>query len=355
VCAAIRKLAAILAADIAGYGKLVGADEEGTLEELRTLHREFLDPEIERHHGRVVKRTGDGILVEFASVVDGVRCAIAVQQGIAQRNASIPPGRRIEFRIGIHLGDVVIEDDGDLMGDGVNIAARLEGIADPGGISVSEDAWRHARGKITVEFLDLGDRQLKHVAFPVRVYSASPLALRASAAPMGLPSAYPPLPDKPSIAVLPFLNLGGQDREYLAEAITEDIITALSRWHWFFVISRNSSFAYKGRAVDVKQIGRELGIRYVLEGSVRQNGARLRVTGQLIDVATAAHIWADSFDRELTDIFALQDEITEQVVNAIEPAMLQSEGIRIIRKNLKDLNAFSSFQRGMALQQNVAE
>jgi adenylate cyclase len=348
MCAAARKLATILAADIAGYGRLVGVDEEGTLETLRALRRELIDPTIERHRGRVVKRTGDGILIEFVSVVDAVRCAMAVQQAMVTRNAGIPSARRIEFRVGINLGDIVVEEDGDLMGDGVNIAARLEGIADPGGIMLSDDAWRQARGKVTVEAVDLGERRLKNIELPVRVYGISPAASEAPAAPAASPRPHPPLPDKPSIAVLPFLNLtGNPDQEYFADAITEDIVTALSRWHWFFVIARNSSFAYKNRAVDVKQIGRELGVRYVLEGSVQRSATRVRATGQLIDSATAAHIWADTIDRDIADIFALQDAITEQVVTAIEPAMLQSEGARIVRKNPKDLTAFDCFQRGM--------
>src|SRR5208282_2595999 len=346
--APVRKLATILAADIVGYSRLTGADEENTLERLRALRRELLDPVIEQHRGRVVKRIGDGILVEFASVVDSVRCAVALQQGMAVRNAGVAPDRCIVFRIGINLGDIVVEEDGDLMGDAVNIAARLEGIADPGGIMLSEDAWRQALGKITIEFADLGERELKNIALPVHVYSASPEGLSSSDAPIASRPVYPPLPDRPSIAVLPFLNMGGQpEQEYLADAITEDLLTALSRWRWFFVIARNSSFAYKNRAVDVKQIGRELGVRYLLEGSVRQGGTRVRITGQLIDVSTAAHIWADNFDRELADIFALQDEITENVVSAIEPAMLHSEGVRIVRKNPKDLSAFDCFQRGM--------
>ncbi len=345
---AARKLATILAADIVGYSRLTGIDEEGTLERLRALRRELLDPAIDQHRGEVVKRVGDGILVEFASVVDAVRCAIALQQGMAVRNADVPPDRRIVYRIGINLGDIVVEEDGDLMGDVVNIAARLEGIADPGGIVLSEDAWRQARGKITVEFVDQGERELKNIALPVRVYSASPSGLKSSNVPVASRPSYPPLPDRPSIAVLPFLNFGGhQEQEYFADAITEDIVTGVSRWRWFFVIARNSSFAYKNRAVDVKQIGRELGVRYLLEGSVQQSGTRVRITGQLIDVATAAHVWADTFDRELADIFALQDEITEYVVSAIEPAMLHSEGVRIVRKNPKDLSAFDSFQRGM--------
>ena len=346
--AAVRKLATILAADIVGYSRLTGADEDGTLERLRVLRRELLDPAIEQHRGRVVKRIGDGILVEFASVVDAVRCAVALQQGMAVRNAGVAPDRRIVFRIGINFGDIVVEEDGDLMGDAVNIAARLQAIADPGAIVLAEDAWRQARGKITIEFADLGDRELKNIAVPVHVYSASPASPNSPDVPIASRPVYPPLPDRPSIAVLPFLNLGGQqEQEYFADAITEDIVTALSRWHWFFVIARNSSFAYKGRAVPVKQIGRELGVRYLLEGSIRHSGTRVRITAQLIDVATAAHIWADNFDRELADIFALQDEITERVVSAIEPAMLHSEGARIVRKNPKDLSAFDCFQRGM--------
>lgn len=346
--AAARKLATILAADIAGYGRLISADEEGTLDALRTLRRDLIDPTIEQHHGRVVKRTGDGILVEFASVVDAVRCALAVQQGMVARNTSIPPAKRIEFRVGINLGDIVVEEDGDLMGGGVNIAARLEGMAEPGVILLSEDAWRQARGRVAAEFVDLGERQLKNIELPVRVYSISPTAPETPAAQGPSRGPYPPLPDKPSIAVLPLLNLTGDpDQEYFADAITEDIVTALSRWRWFFVIARNSSFAYKNRAVDVKQIGRELGARYVLEGSVQRNATRVRVTGQLIDCATAAHIWADTIDGDMADIFALQDEITAQVVTAIEPAMLQSEGARLVRKDPVDLTAFDCFQRGM--------
>lgn len=343
-----RKLAAILTADIVGFSQLTGADEEGTLEALRAIRRDIVDRVIDEYRGRVVKRMGDGVLVEFGSAVDAVRCAIALQQSMTARNASVPAPKRMEFRIGINLGDVVVEEDGDLMGDAVNIAARLESIADSGGIALSEDAWRQARGKTSVEFADSGYRELKNIALPVRVYSASAAALRTTDASSASQSSYPPLPDKPSIAVLPFLNLGGnQDQEYFADAIAEDIVTALSRWRWFFVIARNSSFIYKNRSVDVKQVGKELGVRYLLEGSVRRSGSRIRITGQLIDVVNAAHIWADNFDRELADIFALEDEITECVVSAIEPAMLHSEETRIARKRPSDLSAFDSYLRGM--------
>ena len=346
--AAQRKLATIMVADVVGYSRLAGIDEEGTLEALRALRHDLIDRVIEQHRGRVVKLMGDGMLVEFASAVEAVRCGITLQQDMAARNAGVPSNKRIVFRIGINFGDVVVEEDGDLMGDVVNIAARLESIADSGGIALSEDAWRQARGKISVEFADLGNRKLKNIALPVRVYSASADALYAPTGSGASRSAYPLLPDKPSIAVLPLLNLGGNpDQDYFADAIAEDIVTALSRWHWFFVIARNSSFVYKGRAVDVKQIGNELGVRYLLEGSVRRSGTRVRITAQLIDAVTSAHIWADNFDRELADIFALEDEITECVVSAIEPAMLQSEEIRIARKSPKDLSAFDCFLRGM--------
>jgi adenylate cyclase len=273
-----RKIAAILAADVVGYGRLTGADEDRTLARLRALRSDLIDPTIAIHHGRVVKRTGDGALVEFRSVVEAVRCAIEVQNGMVERNIGLPPERRIDFRIGIHLGDIVEESDGDLMGDGVNIAARLEGIAKPGAICLSEDAYRQVKARLNLAVSDLGDTQLKNIAEPIRVYSlevgaAAQAKPATQSKPVELEKAVASLalPDKPSIAVLPFQNMSGDpEQEYFSDGMVEDIITGLSRIKWLFVIARNSTFAYKGRAVDVKQIGRELGVRYVLEGSVRR-------------------------------------------------------------------------------------
>ena len=324
-----RKLAAILAADVVGYSRLAGADEDRTLSRLRGLRSDLVDPAIAAHHGRVVKRTGDGALVEFRSVVNAVSCAVEIQNAMVERNAGVPPERRIEFRIGIHLGDVVEESDGDLMGDGVNIAARLEGIAQPGAICLSEDAYRQVRARLDLEVIDLGQTQLKNIAEPVRVYSLQvglPAKAKA-AAPVELATGEKPvsrlaLPDKPSIAVLPFQNMSGDpEQEYFADGMVEDIITALSRARWLFVIARNSSFTYKGKAVDTKQVGRELGVRYVLEGSVRKAAARLRITGQLIDALTGAHLWADRFDGSMEDVFELQDKValSASITSLISP------------------------------------
>jgi TolB-like protein len=313
-----RKLAAILVADVVGYSRLAGADEVRTLARLRGLRSDLIDPAIAAHNGRIVKRTGDGSIIEFRSVVDAVRCAIEVQSGTVERNAGLPQERRIEFRIGIHLGDVVEEaDDGDLMGDGVNIAARLEGIAKPGAICLSEDAYRQVKSRLDLQVSDLGATQLKNIVEPIRVYS-----LQAGVAAQTPPAiktrpttkeetSPPPLPEKPSIAVLPFENMSGDpEQDYFCDGMVEDIITGLSRIKWLFVIARNSSFTYKGKAVDVRQVGRELGVRYVLEGSVRKAGPRVRITGQLVNALTGAHVWADRFDGELADIFDLQDQVT---------------------------------------------
>ena len=285
-----RRLAAILAADVIGYSRLMGADEEGTLERLKALRRELFDPKIAEHHGRIVKTTGDGPLVEFASIVDAVRCAVAVQQAIPERNTGIGADDRIELRIGINLGDLIVEGD-DLYGDGVNIAARVEALADAGGVFVSNTVYEHVRDRLPFAFEDLGEQQVKNITRPVRVYRI-PIAGKVPArGPLPLP------PDKPSIAVLPFQNISGDpEQEYFVDGMVEEIITALSRIRWLFVIARNSSLTYKGQAVDVKRVGRELGVRYVLEGSVRKAGGRVRITGQLIDAATGAHLWADRFD-----------------------------------------------------------
>jgi|SRR5579862_116773 len=332
-----RRLAAVLAADVVGYSRLMGADEEGTLARLNALRREFLEPTIEQYNGRVVKRTGDGILIEFGSAVDAARCAMQTQRGMVERNVAVPDDRRIEIRIGIHVGDIIIED-GDIFGDGVNIAARLESIARPGGICISDDAHRQVRDKLDFNFEDSGEQDLKNITRPVRVYRLHPEA----PASIGRPSASgPALPDKPSIAVLPFQNMSGDpEQDYFADGMVDDIITGLSRIKWLFVIARNSTFTYKGRAVDVKQVGRDLGVRYVLEGSVRKAVDRVRITGQLIDAATGAHVWAERYDRKSEDIFALQDEITLSVVGAIEPSLRMAEIERVKRKRPDSLDAY---------------
>jgi TolB-like protein len=300
-----RRLTAILAVDVAGYSRLMGADEEGTLTKLKAHRRALVDPKITEHRGRIVKTTGDGMLVEFASVVDAVRCAVEVQRAMAERNAEVPQDKRIEFRVGINVGDIII-DGGDIFGDGVNVAARLEGLAEPGGICVSARAQEDARGKVDLAFEDLGEQQLKNISQPLRVFR---VRLGATLARPALA-----LPSKPSIAVLPFQNMSGDpEQDYFADGMVEEIITALSRFRQLFVIARNSTFTYKGRNVDVKQVGRELGVRYVLEGSVRKAANRVRITGQLIDVTTNAHLWAERFDGTLEDIFDLQDHVATSV------------------------------------------
>lgn len=343
-----RKIAAILAADVVGYSLLAGADEDRTLARLRALRSDLIDPTIAVHHGRIVKRTGDGALVEFRSVVDAVRCAIEVQNGMVERNAGLPPERRIDFRIGIHLGDIVEESDGDLMGDGVNIAARLEGIAKPGAICLSEDAYRQVKARLDLVVSDLGETKLKNIAEPIRVYSLEVGGVaRASAATQSEPAAQdkptapPALPNKPSIAVLPFQNMSGDpEQEYFADGIVEDITTGLSRIKWLFVIARNSSFTYKGKTVDIKEVGRDLGVRYVLEGGIRKAGNRVRITGQLIEAETGTHLWAERYDRPLDDIFAVQDEITLSVVGVIEPSLRRAEIERVKRKRPDNLDAY---------------
>jgi adenylate cyclase len=350
-----RKIAAILVADVAGYSRLAGADEDRILARLRTLRSDLIDPTIAVHNGRVVKRTGDGSLIEFRSVVDAVRCAIEVQNAMVERNAGLPPERRIEFRVGIHLGDVVEESDGDLMGDGVNIAARLEGIAKPGAICLSEDAYRQVKARIDLPVTDLGAVQLKNIVEPIRVYSleagvaaqAKP-AMPAQSHASEEPSALPPLPDKPSIAVLAFNNMSGDaEQEYFGDGIAEDIITALSRLRGFFVIARNSTFAYKGKAVDIRHIARDLGVRYVLEGSVRRSGDRLRINSQLIDASSGAQVWSERYDRAVADIFAVQDEITENVVASIESQVYAAENIRSESKATESLDAWGCVVRAM--------
>ena len=323
-----RKLAAILAADVVGFSRLAGADEERILARLRALRSDLIDPTIAVHNGRVFKRTGDGALVEFRSVVDAVRCAIEVQNAMVERNAGVPPERRIEFRIGVHLGDVVEEEDGDLMGDGVNIAARLEGVAKPGAICLSEDAYRQVRARLDMTVSDLGATQLKNIAEPIHAYSlqVGPSDPARAAAPAEKPAGPPAPLDRPSIAVLAFQNMSGDlEQEYFADGIAEDVLTDLSKIGGLLVIARNSSFAYKGKPVDIRAIARELGVRSVLEGSVRRAGNRLRITAQLIDAETGGHLWADRFDREISDIFAVQDEVTQRIVDALKVKLTPRE------------------------------
>jgi TolB-like protein/class 3 adenylate cyclase len=340
-------LTAILAADVAGYSRLMGADEEGTLAQLKAFRKTLVDPTIAKHRGRIVKTTGDGMLVEFASAVDAARCAVEVQRGMADENTEIPQAKRIEFRIGIHLGDIIIDDD-DIFGDGVNIAARLESIAVPGGISISRAVHDQVRDRINVCFDDKGEIALKNIARPVQVFAISGAKeSKTTVSPESKPALA--LPDKPSIAVLPFQNMSGDpEQDYFADGMAEDIITALSRFKALFVIARNSSFTYKGRAVDVKQVGRELGVRYVLEGSVRKAANRVRITGQLVDTATGGHLWAERFDGGLGDIFDLQDQVTESVVGAIAPAVEKAEIERAKRKPTESLDAYALYLRGLA-------
>ena len=336
-----RRLAAILAADVAGYSRLIGADEGGTLERLKALRRELFDPKIAEHRGRLVKTTGDGLLIEFSSVVDALRCAVDVQREMTGRNAGVPPDNRIEFRIGINVGDIVVED-GDIFGDGVNVAARLEALAEPGGICVAARVQEDAAGKLDLVFEDMGDQQLKNIARPVRAYRAVTEARPA----MPRHGAGPPLPDKPSIAVLPFQNMSGDpEQEYFVDGMVEEIITALSRIHWLFVISRNSSFSYKGQSPDVRQVGRELGVRYVLEGSVRKAGQRVRITAQLIDSQSGAHLWADRFDGLIEEVFELQDKVASSVAGVIEPALQAAESARSANRPTDDLTAYDLYLR----------
>jgi adenylate cyclase len=336
-----RRLAAILAGDIAGYSRLMGADEEGTLSRLNAHRREFMDPKVAEHRGRIVKRTGDGVLIEFASAVDAARCAVEIQHGMAERNASVPQDKRIEFRIGVHVGDVMIED-GDIFGDGVNIAARLEGIAQPGGICISDDAYRQVRGKLDANFQDAGEQELKNIARPVRVYRVQ---LNGATLTARTPL---PIPDKPSIAVLPFDNLSAEpDQGYLADGFVEAITAALSHIRSFFVIARNSAFTYKGRATNVRNIGRELGVAYVLEGSVQKAGNRLRITVQLVETESGAHVWSSRYDGTIDDIFNLQDRITEQVAGALQPSIRIAEIERSRRKRPQDLGAYDYTMRAM--------
>jgi adenylate cyclase len=339
-----RRLVAILSADVVGYSRLMGRDEAGTLERIKELRRDLIDPKITHHQGRIVKTTGDGILIEYPSVVEAVASAVAIQREMADRNVPIPEDQQIVFRVGINLGDIIVDGD-DIHGDGVNVAARLETIAEPGGVCVSGIVYDQVRDKLDLAFDDQGDQQLKNIVRPVRAY-------RVQLAQVSSPTSALPmlaLPDKPSLAVLPFQNMSGDpEQEYFVDGMVEDITTAIARLPWLFVIARNSSFAYKGKSPDLRQVGRELGVRYVLEGSVRKAGNRVRITGQLIDTTTGAHIWADRIDGALDDIFELQDQVASSVVGAIEPKLRLAEIERVSRKPTESLDAYDLYLRALA-------
>ena len=341
-----RKLAAILVTDIVGYSRLAGADEDRILARLRTLRSDLIEPTISVHRGRVVKGTGDGFIVEFRSVVDAVRCAIELQHGLMERNAGLPPERRIEFRVGIHLGDVVEESDGDLMGDGVNIAARLEGIAKPGAICLSEDAYRQVKGRLDLIVSDLGQTELKNIAEPIRVYSleVGP-AVQVSPAPSPAP-AEKPAPPRLSIVVLPFTSLGVDlEHEMFVDGVTESLTTDLSRLNNAVVVSRNTASTYKGKSVDAKQIGRDLNVRYVLEGSIQRGGSRMRINVQLIDAITGNHLWADRFDKPMADLFDMQDEIVSKLANELRPELIAAEAKRA--ENVADPDSMDLYFQGV--------
>jgi adenylate cyclase len=343
-----RRLVAVFAADVEGHSRLMGADEVGTLKGL-TERRAILDRIIGEHRGRIANTAGDSVLAEFGSAVEAVQCAVKAQTALAEANADVAPDRRISFRIGVHIGDVMVRA-GDLFGDGVNIAARLQSIAKPGTVCISGATYDQVRKVLPMTFVDLGVQPVKNIQEPVRAYQVSAPDETQQAAPERVAEAEspPPMPDKPSIAVLPFQNMSGDpEQEYFADGMVEEITTALSRFKWLFVIARNSSFTFKGKAVDVKEVGRRLGVRYVLEGSVRKAAGKVRITGQLIDAVTGAHIWADRFERDLTDVFALQDEVTVAVVSAIQPKLLQTEIAIATRRRPENLTAYDFFLRAM--------
>jgi adenylate cyclase len=340
-----RKLAAIFAADVEGYSRLMGQDEVGTLRTL-TAYRVIVDRLIASHRGRIFNTAGDSLIADFASAVDAVQCAVAVQEAIAQENADRPAGEQMRYRIGIHVGDIMVQGE-DLFGDAVNVAARLEALAEPGGICVSGTARDHIGTKLPIGFVDLGEQQVKNIAQPIRAYR-----IKGEISPIGIPvvGSSLALPDKPSIAVLPFANMSGDpEQEYFADGMVEEIITALSRIRWLFVIARNSTFTYKGQAVDVKRVGQELGVHYVLEGSVRKAGQRVRITGQLIDATNGAHLWADRFDGSLEDVFDLQDKVASSVSGVIEPTLQAAETARSIARPTTDLTAYDLYLRGHAM------
>ena len=343
-----RRLAAILAADVAGYSRLIGADEQETLSRLRAIRAEIVDPLVAQYRGRIVKTTGDGLLVEFTSVVDALQCATEIQVVMTERNTGIDTEKRIELRMGINMGDVVVED-GDIFGDGVNVAARLEGLANPGGICVSSRVQEDAAGRLDIAFDDLGAQNLKNIARPIHVYRVRLEGVKSQSTVKPVDAApLLPLPNKPSIAVLPFQNMSGDpEQEYFADGMVEEITTAFSRIRWLFVIGRNSSFTYKGQTVDVKRVGRELGVRYILEGSVRKAGSRVRITAQLIEATTGTHLWADKFDGSLEDVFDLQDRVAISVAGVIEPNLRQTEIERARRKRPESLDAYDLYLRAL--------
>jgi adenylate cyclase len=343
-----RRLVAVFAADVEGYSRLMGADEVGTLKGL-TERRAILDRFIGEHRGRIANTAGDSVLAEFGSAMDAVQCAVEAQTALAKVNAGVPSEKRISFRIGVHIGDVMVRG-GDLFGDGVNIAARLQTLANPGTVCISGATYDQVRKVLPMTFVDLGVQQVKNIQEPIRAYQVGATSETREAAPSRVAEAEspPPLPDKPSIAVLPFQNMSDDpEQEYFADGMVEEITTALSRFKWLFVIARNSSFTFKGKAVDVKEVGRRLGVRYVLEGSVRKASGKVRITGQLIDAVTGAHIWADRFERDLTDVFALQDEVTVAVVSAIQPKLLQTEIALAARRRPENLTAYDLYLRAM--------
>jgi adenylate cyclase len=338
-----RRLAAILAADVVGYSRLMGTDETGTLAALKTVRADFMDREIGEHVGRVVKLTGDGVLVEFPSVVNAVACAVAIQRGMRERNADVPQDRRIEFRIGVNLGDVIVEDE-DIFGDGVNVAARLESIAQPGGITVSDSVRDHVGNRLDLVFEDLGEQKLKNIEKPVRVYSVSLENEPSSSRPMPAKDA------RPSIAVLPFTNMSGDpEQEYFSDGITEDVITDLSKISGLFVVARHTAFTYKGKPLKVQQVGDDLGVCFVLEGSVRKAGSRVRVTGQLIEAKNGGHVWAERYDRDLTDIFAIQDEITHAIVEQLKVKLLPQEKKSIQQPPTDNVEAYTCYLKAREL------
>jgi adenylate cyclase len=342
---------------VAGYSRLMGVDEDGTLAGMKAHRSQLIDPAIRDRRGRIVKTTGDGLLVEFASVVDAVQCAVEIQRGMAMRNAGLPTDRRIDFRIGINLGDI-IADEGDIFGDGVNVAARLEALAEPGGLCLSGTVREHVGDKLPFDFVDLGERQVKNIARPVRVFAMSAAGVAALPEPAPTAGATPALalPDRPSIAVLPFVNLGGDpEQTYFADGITEDIITELSRFRSLFVIARNSSFAYRGTSVDIRRVGTELGVRFVVEGSVRKSGNRLRLTAQLIEVGSGSHLWAERYDRDIGDLFDVQDELTRTIVSTVAGRLEDADVKGATRRPTGSLPAYDCFLRGIEHLRGYAE
>jgi len=343
-----RRLAAIVSVDVVGYSRLMGLDEDGTLATLRRHRAELIDPMIAKHSGRIVKTMGDGLLLEFPSVVNAVKCVVEIQQGMAERNEDIDENRRIIFRVGVNLGDIIIDGE-DILGDGVNITARLQEIAAPGEIAISHRVYEEVRTRLDSTFRDAGEQTLKNIAVPVKVWRWVPQIPQRFSDIVASTSKALPLPDKPSIAVLPFDNMSGDsEQEFFADGIAEDVITALSRFHSLFVIARNSSFSYKGTSPDIRAVASELGVRYVVEGSVRKAGNRVRITAQLIEAGNGNHIWADRFDGNLDDVFDLQDQITEQIVVTIEPEIGARERERARRKPPESLDAWELVQRGLS-------